>query len=129
MPDENIYNGDIGYISNIIPASESDSKKNEIIVNYDGNFVRYLPKDFNKIKLAYIVSVHKAQGSDFDVLIMPFTMEYNKMLYRKLIYTAVTRSKKKLFLIDEISSLEKASKNNKEDIRRTTIKDLLIKEN
>ena len=91
MPDENVYNGDIGYISNIIPASESDSKKNEIIVNYDGNFVKYLPKDFNKIKLAYIISIHKSQGSEFDIVVMPISMEYNKMLYRKLIYTGITR--------------------------------------
>lgn len=121
MPDENVYNGDIGYISDIIPASESDSKKNEIIVNYDGNFVRYLPKDFNKIKLAYIVSVHKSQGSEFDIVIMPLSMEYNKMLYRKLIYTGVTRAKSKLILLGELDAFKYSINNTNEYIRKTSL--------
>lgn len=121
MPDENIYNGDIGYISRIIPASESESKKNEIIVDYDGNFVKYLPKDFNKIKLAYIISVHKSQGSEFDVVVMPLTMEYNKMLYRKLIYTAVTRAKSKLILVGEVEAFKYGINNTNEYIRKTSL--------
>ena len=119
MPDENVYNGDIGYISDIIPASESDSKKNEIIVNYDGSYVKYLPKDFNKIKLAYIISVHKSQGSEFDVVIMPLSLEYRKMLYRKLIYTAVTRAKNKLILLGEIDALKYGINNTNEYVRKT----------
>ena len=121
MPDENIYNGDIGYISRIIPSSESESKKNEIIVDYDGNFVKYLPKDFNKIKLAYIISVHKSQGSEFDVVVMPLTMEYNKMLYRKLIYTAVTRAKSKLILVGEVEAFKYSINNTNEYIRKTSL--------
>ncbi len=121
MPDENVYNGDIGYISDIIPASESESRKNEIIVNYDGNFVRYLPKDFNKIKLAYIVSVHKSQGSEFDVIIMPLSLEYSKMLYRKLIYTAVTRAKSKLILLGELDAFKYSINNTNEYIRKTSL--------
>lgn len=125
MPDENVYNGDIGYISDIIPASMSDSKKNEIIVNYDGNYVRYLPKDFNKIKLAYIISVHKSQGSEFDVVVMPLSLEYSKMLYRKLIYTAVTRAKSKLILLGEIDAFKYSINNTNEYIRKTRLLDRL----
>ena len=121
MPDENVYNGDIGYISNIIPASESDSKKNEIIVNYDGNFVKYLPKDFNKIKLAYIISIHKSQGSEFDIVVMPISMEYNKMLYRKLIYTGITRAKSKLIIVGEIEAFKAGISNTNEYIRKTSL--------
>ena len=121
MPDEYIYNGDIGYISKIIPASDSESKKNEIIVNYDDNFVRYLPKDFNKIKLAYIISVHKSQGSEFDVVIMPLSIEYNKLLYRKLIYTAVTRAKDKLILVGEEEAFKHGINNTNEYIRKTSL--------
>ena len=121
MPEENIYNGDIGYISKILLPAESESKKNEIIVNYDGNLVRYLPKDFNKIKLAYIISVHKAQGSEFDIVIMPLSLEYNKMLYRKLIYTAVTRTKSKLILLGEVDAFKYSINNTNEYIRKTTL--------
>ena len=126
MPDESIYNGDIGYISEIIPAIESESKKNEIIVNYDGNYVKYLPKDFNKIKLAYIISVHKSQGSEFDIVIMPLSMEYNKMLYRKLIYTAVTRTKSKLILLGELDAFKYSINNTNEYIRKTSLLNRLM---
>ncbi len=126
MPDESIYNGDIGYISEIISAIESESKKNEIIVNYDGNYVKYLPKDFNKIKLAYIISVHKSQGSEFDIVIMPLSMEYNKMLYRKLIYTAVTRTKSKLILLGELDAFKYSINNTNEYIRKTSLLNRLM---
>ncbi len=125
MPDENIFNGDIGYIADIIPASESEFKKNEIIVNYDGNYVKYLPKDFNKIKLAYIISVHKAQGSEFDVVVMPLSLEYTKMLYRKLVYTAITRAKSKLILVGELDAFKYSINNTNEYIRKTALYDRL----
>ena len=59
MPDDNVFNGDVGYIKYIIKAANSKSKKNEIYVDYDGNVVKYLPKDFNKIKHGFIISIHK----------------------------------------------------------------------
>ena len=121
MPDENIYNGDIGYIVDINYAKESESGKNEIIVNFDGNYVKYLPKNFNKIKLAYIISIHKSQGSEFDIVIIPISMEYNKMLYRKLIYTGITRAKKKLIIVGEIDAFIHAINNTRERVRKTTL--------
>ena len=72
--------------------------------------------------LAYAISIHKSQGSEFDVVLIPFTLEYRKMLYRKLIYTAVTRCKKKLILVGDIKALEQAIKNNQEQKRRTSLK-------
>ena len=121
MPDDNVYNGDIGIIDRIITTP-----KKEIYIDFDGNIVKYTASNFSNFRLAYAISIHKAQGSEFDIVILPIVKNYNKMLYKKLIYTAVTRSKKKLFLIGELDALDKAAKNNKEDIRRTTIKDLLI---
>ncbi len=126
MPDENIYNGDIGYITDIILSNESESKKNEIIVNFDGNFVKFLPKDYNKIKLAYIISIHKSQGSEFDIVIMPLSLEYNKMLYRKLIYTGVTRAKSKLILIGELEAFKYSINNTNEYLRKTSLLNRLI---
>lgn len=121
MPDENTFNGDIGYINDIIFAKESDSKKTEIIVNYDGNLVKYLPKNFNKIRPAYAISIHKSQGSEFDIVIIPVSMEYNRMLYRKLIYTGITRAKKKLILIGELEAFKYSIGNTKEIERKSLL--------
>ena len=119
MPDERIFNGDIGTISRI------DNK--EILIDYDGNVVRFTPANFNKFKHGYAISIHKSQGSEFDTVVLPITNLYNKMLYRKLYYTAVTRSKKKLIVIGDINALKVASKNNNQDVRLTSIKDKIIK--
>lgn len=120
MPDENVYNGDIGIIKEIKTAP-----KKEIIIDFDGNIVKYTPSNFNNFRLAYAISIHKAQGSEFDVVIIPIVRNFNKMLYRKLIYTGITRSKKKLYLIGDINVLKYAVSNNNSDIRRTSIKDYL----
>ena len=121
MPEDNVYNGDIGIIEEIIT-----SPKKEIHINFDGNIVKYTPTNFNNFRLAYSISIHKAQGSEFDIVIMPIVKNYNKMLYRKLVYTGVTRSKKKLYIIGDVSALDIAVANTSVDIRRTTIKDFLI---
>ncbi len=120
MPDDNVYNGDIGLIENIITTS-----KKEININFDGNYVKYTPSNFSNFRLAYAISIHKAQGSEFDVVILPLVRSYSKMLYRKLVYTAVTRAKKKLYLIGDLNALDIAIQNTNTDIRRTTIKDFL----
>ncbi len=121
MPEENVYNGDIGIINRIITTP-----KKEIHIDFDGNIVKYTPSNFNNFRLAYAISIHKAQGSEFEVVILPIVKNYNKMLYRKLVYTAVTRSKKKLYLVGDIDALDIAVNNTDTDIRRTTIKDFLI---
>ena len=120
MPEENIFNGDIGIISQIIT---SPAKK--IIVDFDGNEVTFTAANFNKFRLAYAISIHKAQGSEFDVVVMPLVQSYRKMLYRKLVYTGITRSKKMLYLIGDKVALKQAVHNTSSDIRRTTIRDFL----
>lgn len=120
MPDENVYNGDIGIIKEI-----KTSPKKEIIIDFDGNIVKYTPSNFSNFRLAYAISIHKAQGSEFEVVIIPIVKNFNKMLYRKLIYTGVTRSKKKLYLIGDIEALKTAVNNTSADVRRTSIKDFL----
>ena len=126
MPDYNVFNGDIGVIKYIKEKDQSKSKKNEIYVDFDGNIVRYLPTDFNKLKHAYIISIHKSQGSEFDTVILLLSMSYYRMLYRKLIYTAVTRAKRKLILIGEAEALKLGVENNNELIRKTSLKEKLI---
>ena len=126
MPDENVFNGDLGYIKYIIKASESESKKNEIYVDYDGLIVKYLPNDFIKIKHGFIISIHKAQGSEFNFVILPICKQYSRMLYRKLIYTAITRAKKKLIIIGDNEAFRYGVSNNNEKLRNTSLKNRLI---
>lgn len=125
MPDDNVFNGDIGIIEKIIPSSQSESKKNEIYVDYDGNIVKYLPKDFNKIKHGYIISIHKSQGSEFDTVILPISKYYKRMLYKKLIYTAITRAKRKLIILGEPEAFIYSVNNNEEYIRKTSLEENL----
>lgn len=126
MPDDNVFNGDVGVISEIIPATISSSKKVEIYINYDGNIVKYLPKDLNKIKHGFVISIHKAQGSEFEMVVIPVCMNYSRMLYRKLIYTAVTRAKRKLIIIGEPNAFVRSIQNNFDQKRRTMLKEKLI---
>ena len=116
MPDDNVYNGDIGLINRIV-----STPKSEIYLDFDNNIVKYTPSNFNNFRLAYAISIHKSQGSEFDIVVIPIVKGYHKMLYQKLIYTAVTRAKKKLYLIGDFKALEYASKNINTDTRRTTI--------
>ena len=121
MPDDNVYNGDIGIIESI-----TNGTKKEIVINFFGNRVRYTSSSFNKFKHAYAISIHKSQGSEFDYVLIPILKEYGKMLYRKLVYTGITRSKKKLYIIGDLQALNLAIKNNEDNIRKTTLKEKLI---
>ena len=121
MPDDNVYNGDIGLIHRIV-----NTPRSEIHVDFDNNLVKYTPSNNNNFRLDYAIIINKAQGSEFDVVVIPIVKGYNKMLYQKLIYTAVTRARKKLYIIGDFKALDFASKNINMDIRRTTIKDYLI---
>ena len=118
MPDDRIYNGDIGTIVSI--------DKKEITIEFDSNMVRFTPSNYSNFKLGYAISIHKSQGSEFDTVILPVTSSYGKMLYKKLYYTAVTRSKRKLILIGSKNALKEASLNDLSDIRKTSIKDRII---
>ena len=121
MPDDNVFNGDIGVIEEI-----NNGTKKEVVISFDNNRVRYTASNFNKFKHAYAISIHKSQGSEFDYVLIPVLKEYGKMLYRKLIYTGITRTKKKLFLVGDIKALELAINNNEDNIRKTTLKEKLI---
>ena len=125
-PDNNVYNGDIGYISAIINSKKSASKRNEIWVDFDGNVVTYTPDKYINIRHGYAISVHKAQGSEFPMVIMPIVNSFNRMLYNKLIYTAVTRAKKVLMLVGDPRSFLNGVNNERVEIRKTTLKDKII---
>ena len=117
MKDESVFNGDIGIIDRIKLLGNK-----ELYIDYDGNLVKYTKSMLQNFTLGYAISIHKSQGSEFDTVLIPFTFDYRKMLYRKLIYTGVTRCKKKLILVGDINALEQAIRNNQEQKRRTSLK-------
>ena len=118
MPDDNVFNGDIGFIEKI--------NGSEITVNFDGNKVKYTPKEYKNIKHGYAISIHKAQGSEFEIVLMPITNAYKMMLYRKIIYTGITRAKKSLMLIGNPKAFYQGVYNNGTKKRNTLLKDILI---
>ena len=124
--ENNVYNGDLGYITDIIDSKKSSSKKNEIIVDYDGNYVTYTSDKFINIRHGYAISIHKAQGSEFALVIMPIVNNFNRMLYNKLIYTGVTRAKKSLVLVGDPNCFINGIKNDIVDYRKTTLKDFIL---
>lgn len=119
MPDNNVFNGDIGIIEKITDK--------EIIIDFDGNKVKYTSSTYNSFALAYAISIHKSQGSEFKTCIIPLSTSYSIMLYRKLYYTAITRAKKKLYLLGNKNILKTAAKNNTSSIRNTYLKEEIKK--
>lgn len=123
-PDNNVYNGDIGYIEEIIISKEKKIT-NQININYDGNIVEYTPDKFINFRHGYAISIHKAQGSEFSTVVMPITSSFKRMLYNKLVYTGVTRAKKSLILVGDPNSFIYGINNDYVDGRRTTLKDFI----
>ena len=127
LPDENIFNGDIGIITRVINSNVSKSGKNEIEIDFDGNVVVYQPKDFSNIKHGYIISIHKSQGSEFDLVVIPMSIKYKRMLYKKLIYTGITRARKKLVILGNEEAFKYGIQNMVEIPRKTDLLNRLNK--
>lgn len=124
-PEENVFNGDMGQIVGITYAKESDDKVDELTIQFDANEVTYRRNDWQKITLSYCCSIHKSQGSEFKMVILPMVPQYNRMLQRNLLYTAITRSKELLILLGDPASYQKcvAFESN---LRLTTLKERII---
>lgn len=125
-PDCNVYNGDIGYIKSIEELKKDKSKKEQITIDFDGNYVIYTKEDLYHIKHAYAMTIHKSQGSEFPHVILPISKNYYKMLYNKLIYTGVSRAKKSLVILGDTTSFLSAIQNDYSNHRKTTLKEELI---
>ena len=121
QPTDDVYNGDIGILIEIIPAAFDENKQNRIIVDFDGRIVDYTLETFINITLAYCISVHKAQGSEYPIVLLPCVRESANMLSRRLIYTAVTRASKALILIGEPESFAKGVATQDKQPRDTTL--------
>ncbi|MFC4652029.1 ATP-dependent RecD-like DNA helicase [Lactococcus nasutitermitis] len=97
----NIFNGDLGTITELVAGKYTDSKQDEIFMDFDGQELSYPRAEWYKITLAYAMSIHKAQGSEFSTVVVPMVTSYSRMLERNLLYTAVTRAKQSLILLGE----------------------------
>ncbi len=121
-PDNNIYNGDIGYIE----ETNAGSKDKLLVVNFYGNAVFYKREDIINLKHAYAITIHKSQGSEFDHVIMPITMNYGRMLYNKLLYTGISRAKKSLTLLGSPQAFYMGTNNDYSLNRKTNLVETLM---
>ena len=119
--DKNVFNGDIGFIRHI------DLDNNTIKVDFDSNLVEYSYQELEELVLSYAITIHKSQGGEFPIVIIPIHFQSRIMLQRNLVYTGVTRAKKILILIGDPSALKYAIKNNVSQSRRTLLKEKIIK--
>lgn len=126
QPEQNVFNGDMGEITSIQFAKETEDKVDEMTILFDTVEVTYKKTDWNKFSLAYCCSIHKAQGSEFTMVILPMVRQYGRMLKRNLLYTAITRSKSKLILCGELEAFALAAENTG-DLRKTLLVEKLLR--
>lgn len=113
--DKEVFNGDIGTITKV------DMEERELTVLFDDREVVYDVTELEELSLAYAVTIHKAQGSEYPIVVMPFTMSHFVMLQRNLLYTGVTRAKKILVLVGEKKAVYYAIKNETTAGRNTCL--------
>ena len=113
--DKEVFNGDIGTISKV------DLEERELTVDFDGRNVNYDVSELEELTLAYAITIHKAQGSEYPIVVMPFTMSHYVMLQRNLLYTGVTRAKKILVLIGDRKAVSYAIRNETTTARNTKL--------
>lgn len=124
-PEQGVFNGDRGRIEAIFEAKETADKQMQVIITFDNKEVTYSRQDLNQIMLAYCSSIHKSQGSEFPIVVVPMLMAYRRMLRRNLVYTAITRAKDYLILCGEYEALELAVQTEHKDTRYTRLKEKL----
>ncbi len=118
--EKDVFNGDIGIVHEII---QSESK---VMVDYDGRIVEYDILELDELALAYAISVHKSQGSEYSAVIIALTSAHSPLLQRNLLYTALTRGKYLVIIVGSTDAFKKAFNNNKTALRLSGLKDKLI---
>lgn len=126
-PKNNVFNGDMGFITGIEWAKDNEDKVDKLYIDFDGNEVTLPRSDWTNVTLAYCCSIHKSQGSEFPIVVMPMLKEYGRMLQRNLLYTGITRAKKSLVLLGEEEAFVIGAKTKAAD-RQTYLTQRLIGE-
>jgi exodeoxyribonuclease V alpha subunit len=109
--DKEVFNGDIGQITKI------DLVEREVTVRFDQREVVYDFGELDEVSLAYAITIHKSQGSEFPAVVIPLATQHYLLLQRNLVYTGVTRGKKLVVLIGQRKALAIAVKNNRTENR------------
>ena len=117
--DKNVFNGDSGYITGI------NTEDRTITVSFDGERKEYQEKELDDLMLSYAITIHKSQGSEYPVVVMPVVNAHHIMLQRNLLYTGITRAKKMLILIGNQKAIETAANTVHAGKRNTLLKELL----
>jgi len=125
QPENNVFNGDIGEIISIFYAKENTEKEDMIVVSFEGAEATYTRQDLQQLTHSYCCSVHKSQGSEFPIVILPVVRSYYRMLRRNLLYTAITRSKQFLILCGEEEALKVGISRAEEQERLTSLREKL----
>lgn len=112
-PESNVFNGDIGQVVGItLKADKGNTEKvDQLTIAFDAGEITYPRSEWKRLTLAYATSIHKAQGSEFKLVIMPMVQQYSVMLQRNLIYTGITRASEMLILIGEPAAFERGVNN------------------
>ncbi len=121
--DLEVFNGDIGVISGV--DNEDLKLTIKFKANGDTREVTYEKESLNELELAYAITIHKSQGSEFGAVIIPITTQHFNMLYRNLMYTGLTRAKKLAVFVGSRKALAMAVHNNKMLVRQTGLEELL----
>ncbi|HEK6763354.1 TPA: ATP-dependent RecD-like DNA helicase [Staphylococcus aureus] len=111
-PNDNIFNGDIGVIVGIFGAKENALNKDVLVVDFEGNEITFTKQDMMELTHAYCTSIHKSQGSEFPIVIMPIVKQYFRMLQRPILYTGLTRAKTSLVLLGDPEAFDIGLKTN-----------------
>ncbi|MDY2781302.1 MAG: ATP-dependent RecD-like DNA helicase [Bulleidia sp.] len=126
QPDDDVYNGDIGTLVEIESSEENENGKTTLYVQFDETFVSYTLDNISNITLAYCISIHKSQGSEYPIVIMPIVNSHYHMLQRKLIYTGVTRARQSLILLGSKNAFIKGIETKERHERESSLKEKLI---
>ena len=113
--DKHVFNGDLGYIMDINQSTKTFD------VMYENDIVRYDFDDADQLSLAYAVTIHKSQGSEFPAVIIPVINQHHIMLQRNLLYTGVTRARQLIILIGHRTALQRCVENNRQSKRFTQL--------
>lgn len=101
QPEDHVFNGDIGEIAAIFTEDENTDNVEQLVVAFEEREVVYERKDYVNIMHAYCISIHKAQGSEFPIIVMPIYSAYRRMLRKNLLYTGLTRAQQSLIIFGE----------------------------
>ncbi|MBP1968757.1 exodeoxyribonuclease V alpha subunit [Virgibacillus natechei] len=122
QPENGVYNGDIGEVAAIFEEDENKENVEQLVLLFEGKEVVYERKDYVNIMHAYCVSIHKSQGSEFPIVILPVVSGYNRMLRKNLLYTGITRSKESLIICGEENAFLRGVRTMDTNKRYTTLK-------